>query len=99
MRRISIKQARRKSSQRRGGPRRRCELRDDDLIGASLPEELLDLDEALAKVAAEAGLITNPPHEIPFLRGYFEKAVSLIAMQNQGRLRIPVPPRADAPAP
>lgn len=47
---------------------------------------------ALAKVAAEAGLITNPPREIPFLRGYFEKAVSLLALQNQGRLRIPVPP-------
>lgn len=55
---------------------------------------------ALAKVAAEAGLITNPPREIPFLRGYFEKAVSMIAMQNQGRIRIPVPPRpAAAPAP
>jgi hypothetical protein len=54
---------------------------------------------ALAKVAAEAGLITNPPHEIPFLRGYFEKAVSLLAMQNQGRIRIPVPPAAAAAAP
>jgi hypothetical protein len=49
---------------------------------------------ALAKVVAEAGLITNPPREVPFLRGYFEKAVSLLAMQNQGRIRIPVPPRA-----
>ena len=55
---------------------------------------------ALAKVAAEAGLITNPPREIPFLRGYFEKAVSLLAMQNQGRIRIPVPAKAaDAAAP
>lgn len=54
---------------------------------------------ALAKVAAEAGLITNPPREIPFLRGYFEKAVSLLAMQNQGRIRIPVPPAAEAAAP
>jgi hypothetical protein len=53
---------------------------------------------ALAKVAAEAGLITNPPREIPFLRGYFEKAVSLLAMQNQGRIRIPVPPAAEAAA-
>lgn len=49
---------------------------------------------ALAKVVGEAGLITNPPRDIPFLRGYFEKAVSLLAMQNQGRIRIPVPPRA-----
>jgi hypothetical protein len=47
---------------------------------------------ALTKVISEAGLITNPPREIPFLRGYFEKAVSLLALQNQGRLRIPVPP-------
>jgi hypothetical protein len=54
-------------------------------------EKALQLS-ALAKVSAEAGLITNPPREIPFLRGYFEKAVSLLAMQNQGRLRIPVPP-------
>jgi hypothetical protein len=53
---------------------------------------------ALAKVVAEAGLITNPPREIPFLRGYFEKAVSLLAMQNQGRIRIPVPPAAQAAA-
>jgi hypothetical protein len=56
-------------------------------------EKALQLS-ALAKVSAEAGLITNPPREIPFLRGYFEKAVSLLAMQNQGRLRIPVPPAA-----
>jgi hypothetical protein len=47
---------------------------------------------ALAKVISEAGLITNPPREIPFLRGYFEKAVSVLALQNQGRLRIPIPP-------
>jgi hypothetical protein len=33
------------------------------------------------------------------LRGYFEKAVSLLAMQNQGRLRIPVPGGAQAPLP
>jgi hypothetical protein len=51
---------------------------------------------ALAKVASEAGLITNPPREIPFLRGYFEKAVSLLALQNQGRLRIPVPKAPEA---
>jgi hypothetical protein len=54
---------------------------------------------ALAKVASEAGLITNPPREIPFLRGYFEKAVSLLAMQNQGRIRIPVPRPPEAAAP
>lgn len=60
-------------------------------------EKALEIS-ALAKVAAEAGLITNPPSEIPFLRGYFEKAVSVMAMSNQGRIRIPVPPRAPAAA-
>jgi hypothetical protein len=54
---------------------------------------------ALATVTAEAGLITNAPSEVPFLRGYFEKAVSLLAMQNQGRIRIPVPPKPTETAP
>jgi RNA polymerase sigma factor (TIGR02999 family) len=52
MRRILIEQARQKGSQRRGGARDRYELRDDDLIAAPLNEELLDLDEALTKLAA-----------------------------------------------
>jgi hypothetical protein len=54
---------------------------------------------ALNKVISEAGLITNPPREIPFLRGYFEKAISLLALQNQGRIRIPIPPPAPAATP
>ena len=74
-----------------------------DAALSALPREGEEIGlqlSALAKVSAEAGLITNPPREIPFLRGYFEKAVSLLAMQNQGRIRIPVPPRAaDVAAP
>jgi hypothetical protein len=72
-----------------------------DAALSALPREGEEIGlqlSALAKVCAEAGLITNPPREIPFLRGYFEKAVSLLAMQNQGRIRIPVPRPADAPA-
>ena len=72
-----------------------------DAALSALPREGEEIGlqlSALAKVSAEAGLITNPPREIPFLRGYFEKAVSLLAMQNQGRIRIPVPRPADAPA-
>ncbi|HEX2871336.1 MAG TPA: hypothetical protein VHP33_08770 [Polyangiaceae bacterium] len=72
-----------------------------DAAISALPREGEEIGlqlSALAKVCAEAGLITNPPREIPFLRGYFEKAVSLLAMQNQGRIRIPVPRPADAPA-
>src|SRR5207249_4975229 len=52
MRRILIEQARRKCSQRRGGARRRAALRDDDLIETPLDEDLLDLDEALARLEA-----------------------------------------------
>jgi RNA polymerase sigma factor (TIGR02999 family) len=51
MRRILIDQARHKGSQRRGGARERRPLRDDDRIAPPLNEELLDLDEALAKLA------------------------------------------------
>ena len=70
-----------------------------DAALSALPREGEEIGlqlSALAKVSAEAGLITNPPHEIPFLRGDLEKAVSLLAMQNQGRIRIPVPARPAA---
>jgi hypothetical protein len=80
-------------------PERRAQLvvALKDAALSALPREGEEVGlqlSALAKVAAEAGLITNPPREIPFLRGYFEKAVSLLAMQNQGRIRIPVPAKA-----
>jgi RNA polymerase sigma factor (TIGR02999 family) len=52
MRRILIEQARRKCTQRRGGRRPRCELREGDRIEVPLHEELLDLDEVLDKLAA-----------------------------------------------
>jgi RNA polymerase sigma factor (TIGR02999 family) len=52
MRRILIDQARRKCGQRCGGARRRSDLLDEHLVDAPLNEELLDLDEALSKLAA-----------------------------------------------
>jgi RNA polymerase sigma factor (TIGR02999 family) len=52
MRRILVEQARRKQSQRRGGKHGRCELRDADRVEMPLNDELLDLDEALAKLAS-----------------------------------------------
>jgi RNA polymerase sigma factor (TIGR02999 family) len=52
MRRILIEQARQKRSQRRGGARKRCDLHDADRIDLPIHDELLDLDEALAKLAA-----------------------------------------------
>src|SRR6266568_5295690 len=51
MRRILIELARRKRSQRRGAGRRRCELSDEDLQAVPISDELLDLDEALGRLA------------------------------------------------
>lgn len=52
MRRILVESARRKRSQRRGGGHGRCELREDDRIEIPLNDELIDLDEALAKLSS-----------------------------------------------
>ena len=52
MRRILVEQARRRQSQRRGGEHKRCELRDDDRMVIPLDDELIDLDDALTKLAA-----------------------------------------------
>ncbi len=52
MRRILIEQVRRKSSQRYGGMRQRCTLLAEDVSEAPLDDSLLDLDEALSKLAA-----------------------------------------------
>ncbi len=46
---------------------------------------------ATMKNIRAAGLITNPPHEIGFLRAFFDKAISALAHQDGGRLRIPIP--------
>ena len=46
---------------------------------------------ATMKNIRDAGLITNPPHEVGFLRGFFDKAISAMAYQDGGRLRIPMP--------
>lgn len=52
---------------------------------------------AAIKAISEAGLITNPPHEIGFLRGYFEKALAVLHQQEGGRLRIPLRRRRPTP--
>ncbi len=45
----------------------------------------------VAKAVEEAGLITSPPNEIPFLQTFFQKAIAYVVSQNQGQLRVPVP--------
>lgn len=54
---------------------------------------------AVMGLIERAGLITDPPHEVPFLRAFFEKAVSLLLQRGNGQLRIPVaaPPAAPSP--
>jgi RNA polymerase sigma factor (TIGR02999 family) len=53
MRRILIENARRKKRQRHGGGRRRVELEGQDITVERPPEELLAIDEALTRLAAE----------------------------------------------
>ena len=58
-------------------------------------------ERALAVVAAmkrieQAGLITDPPRELPFLLGFFEKAIAVLIAQGQGQLRVPLPRTAPA---
>ena len=45
---------------------------------------------AVARAIREAGLITSPPSEIPFLLHFFQKAVAYLVQQNQGQLRVPI---------
>jgi hypothetical protein len=56
---------------------------------------------AVARAVVEAGLITAPPREIPFLVGFFQKALGYLAQQTGGELRLPVsgpgPQPAEAP--
>jgi len=45
---------------------------------------------AVARAVVEAGLITSPPREIAFLVAFFQKALSWMAQQSGGELRLPV---------
>jgi hypothetical protein len=45
----------------------------------------------VARAIVAAGLITSPPHEIPFLRGFFQKALAILAERSGGQLSVPVP--------
>lgn len=60
-------------------------------------------EKALAVVGAmrgieKAGLITDPPREVPFLLGFFEKAIAVLLAQGNGQLRVPIPQKAPAAA-
>jgi RNA polymerase sigma factor (TIGR02999 family) len=53
MRRILIDNARRKGSLKHGGARERVSLESVDLVSLASPDELLAIDDALAKLASE----------------------------------------------
>jgi len=53
MRRILIENARRKQRLKRGGPRQKVDLEDDDIIIEGPSEDIIALDEALGKLALE----------------------------------------------
>lgn len=56
---------------------------------------------ATMQVISQCGLVTNPPREMPFLKGFFDKAVAMMVAQGNGRLRIPMAsggPAVDASA-
>jgi hypothetical protein len=53
---------------------------------------------ATAAAVTSAGLITSPPHEVPFLQGFFQKALAVVAAQQGGQLTVPVADNAPKPA-
>jgi RNA polymerase sigma factor (TIGR02999 family) len=59
MRRILVESARRKSRQKHGGVHRRVELLEADGVVNTRPDELLAVDEALAKLSADDPLASN----------------------------------------
>jgi len=53
MRRILVENARRKGRMKRGGARRRIDLESADLASSAVPDDLLDLNDALERLSAE----------------------------------------------
>lgn len=49
---------------------------------------------AVMQCIKSAGLITDPPSEIPFLKAFFDKAVAYLLAEGKGSLRIPIPAAA-----
>jgi hypothetical protein len=77
-------------------PERRAQLgqrmKDSGLsVLARLGETAALQVAAVIHVIVGAGLITNPPSDVRFLTGYFDKSLALLAAQQGGQLRIPIP--------
>jgi hypothetical protein len=101
--RQKLEQEIRAATDRYFSPQRREELlaamRDAALSVLTREGEQRALEVVAAmKVTESAGLITDPPQDVAFLRGFFEKAVTLMLAQNGGRLRVPIRARAEQPS-
>jgi hypothetical protein len=64
-------------------------------VGPARGREALAVREAVLR----AGLITEPPRDVPFLRFFFDKAVLLMASRSGGQLRVPMPAATAAAEP
>jgi hypothetical protein len=57
----------------------------------------------VARAVREAGLITAPPRDIPFLVAFFRTGLGYLAQQNNGQIRLSAPgagaPQASPPSP
>ena len=88
MRRILVESARRKSRQKRGGPLRRIDLDQADVIETSSPEELLEINEALEKLA-EADHAAAELVKARFFAGLsFEQAAELQGISRTSAHRL-----------
>jgi hypothetical protein len=75
-------------------PERRADLvlsmKDAALSVLAREGEVAALDIVAAiKGIERCGLITDPPHDVPFLKVYFEKALGVLLQQGRGQLRVP----------
>jgi hypothetical protein len=52
---------------------------------------------AVIQTIRGAGLITNPPSDIGFLSAFFDKGMAILAAQQGGRLRVPIPAPSTPP--
>jgi hypothetical protein len=101
-----VKEQIRAATDRYFTPERRATLasrmQDSGLsVLARLGQDAARQVSAVIQTIRGAGLITNPPSEIGFLTAFFEKALTVLAAQQGGRLRVPLPaaPSGAAAAP
>jgi hypothetical protein len=99
-----VKDAVEAATDRYFGPERRAVLarrmKDCALSVLATQGEVRALEVvATIKRIEQAGLITDAPNEVPFLRAFFDKALATLAVQGGGRLQVPVRQDSEEAAP